>query len=108
MAKYNKGESGNTRGRPKGTPNKTTDEAKHIINRIVDKSLSWAEEDILTIRKKDPIRAFELAMKLMEYAYPKLKSIDVKGTMDVNTKIEKIVVEIKTNQNGKVENNTKS
>jgi hypothetical protein len=95
MAKYNKGESGNSRGRPKGTPNKTTEEAKSIINRIVDKSLSWAEEDIQALRKKDPIRAFELAMKLMEYAYPKLKSVDVKGTMDVNTKIEKIVIEIK-------------
>lgn len=105
---FEKGKSGNPKGRKKGVTNKTTDEAKHIINRIVDKSLGWAEEDILAIRKKDPIRAFELAMKLMEYAYPKLKSIDVKGTMDVNTKIEKIVVEIKTNQNGTMENNTKS
>lgn len=94
---FAKGKSGNPTGRKKGVANKTTDEAKHIINRIVDKSLGWAEEDILAIRKKDPIRAFELAMKLMEYAYPKLKSIDVKGTMDVNNKIEKIVVEIKRN-----------
>jgi hypothetical protein len=87
-----------TGGRSRGTANKTTEEAKTIINRIVDKSLVWAEEDIEKIRKKDPIRGFELAMKLMEYAYPKLKSIDVKGTMDVNAKIDKIVIEIKKNE----------
>jgi hypothetical protein len=90
-------EKGNRKsgGRRKGVQNKTTEEAKTIINRIVDKSLAWAEEDIEKIRKKDPIRGFELAMKLMEYAYPKLKAIDIKGSMDVNAKIDKIVIEVK-------------
>jgi hypothetical protein len=86
-------------GRKKGTRNKTTDEAKSIINRIVDKSLGWAEQDIEKIRKQDPIKGFELAMKLMEYAYPKLKSIDINGAMDVNHKVEKIVIEIKNGNN---------
>jgi hypothetical protein len=80
------------KGRPKGTQNKTSMEAKSIINRIVDKSLEWAEEDIEKLRKKDPIRAFELAMKLMDYAYPKLKSIEMKA--EVSNKIEQIVVNI--------------
>ena len=93
MAKFEKGNKVSI-GRPKGKPNKVTDEAKSIINRIVDRSLSWAEEDIQKIRKQDPIRGFELAMKLMEYAYPKLKSIDISGAMDVKHKIEKITIEI--------------
>jgi hypothetical protein len=80
------------KGRPKGTQNKTSIEAKSIINRIVDKSLEWAEEDIEKLRKKDPIRAFELSMKLMDYAYPKLKSIEMKA--EVSSKIEQIVVNI--------------
>jgi hypothetical protein len=80
------------KGRPKGTQNKTSMEAKSIINRIVDKSLEWAEEDIEKLRKKDPIRAFELSMKLMDYAYPKLKSIEMKA--EVTSKIEQIVVNI--------------
>jgi hypothetical protein len=80
------------KGRPKGTQNKTSIEAKSIINRIVDKSLEWAEEDIEKLRKKDPIRAFELSMKLMDYAYPKLKSIEMKA--EVTSKIEQIVVNI--------------
>lgn len=101
MARYNKGESGNLRGRPKGKPNRTTEEAKSIINRIVDKSLTWAEEDIEKLRKKEPIRAFELAMKLMEYAYPKLKSIDVNGTLDVNQRIEKVVIQVKKTNDDK-------
>jgi hypothetical protein len=54
--------------------------------------LEWAEEDIEKLRKKDPIRAFELSMKLMDYAYPKLKSIEMKA--EVTSKIEQIVVNI--------------
>ena len=99
-----KGQSGNPNGRKKGKANRTTEEAKSIINRIVDKSLTWAEEDIEKLRKKEPIRAFELAMRLMEYAYPKLKSIDVNGTMEVNQRIEKVVIEVKKNE----QNNTHS
>jgi hypothetical protein len=103
---FQKGQSGNPNGRRKGQPNKVTDEAKSIINRIVDKSLTWAEQDIEKLRKKEPIKAFELAMRLMEYAYPKLKSIDVNGTLDVNQRIEKVVIQIKKNDDSKHRDNT--
>jgi hypothetical protein len=98
MAKFEKGNRASN-GRPKGKPNKVTEEAKSIINRIVDRSLTWAEEDIQKIRKQDPIKGFELAMKLMEYAYPKLKSVDINGALDVKHKIEKITIEIKNGNN---------
>jgi hypothetical protein len=91
MAKFEKGNEVG-RGRPKGAKNRTTEEAKSIINRIVDKSLTWAEEDIEKLRKKDPIQAFQLAMKLMEYAYPKLKSVEMKAEID--NKISQINVTI--------------
>ena len=91
MAKFEKGNEVG-RGRPKGAKNRTSEEAKSIINRIVDKSLTWAEEDIEKLRKKDPIQAFQLAMKLMEYAYPKLKSVEMKAEID--NKISQINVTI--------------
>ena len=33
-------------------------------------------------------------MRLMEYAMPKMRSIDVKGTMEVNAKIQSINLNI--------------
>jgi hypothetical protein len=36
----------------------------------------------------------ELAMKLMEYSLPKLRSIDIQGSMEVNAKIQQISINI--------------
>jgi hypothetical protein len=36
----------------------------------------------------------ELSLKLLEYTIPKLKSIDINGSMDVNAKIQQISINI--------------
>ena len=50
--------------------------------------------DLEELKKSDPVKALELSMKLMEYAMPKMRSIDVKGTMEVNAKIQSINLNI--------------
>ena len=91
-------EKGDTRinraGRKKGVPNRTTEQAKLSIQRAVNGVLDTMQSDLQEIKKKDPIKAMELAIKLLEYTIPKLKSVDLKGTVDVNQKIQQISIHI--------------
>jgi hypothetical protein len=50
--------------------------------------------DLIEIKKRDPVKAMELAIKLLEYSIPKLKSIDLQGSLEVNAKIQSINLNI--------------
>lgn len=84
----------NRSGRKAGSINRTTEAAKLTITRAVNGILDTMHQDLLEIKKKDPIKAMELSLKLLEYTIPKLKSIDVNGSMDINAKIQQISINI--------------
>lgn len=84
----------NKGGRPKGIPNRSTEELKQTLVNIANNTLDKVEADLEKIRKKNPARAIELSFKLLEYVAPKLKSIDVSGHMEIENRIEKITVNI--------------
>ena len=83
-----------SKGRPNGVPNRSTEQAKLTIQRAVNGILDTMHDDLKEIKKRDPVRAMELAIKLLEYSIPKLKSVDLKGTMEVNAKIQQISIHI--------------
>jgi hypothetical protein len=87
-------EKGNklSKGRPKGAVNRSTEMMKVTIARAVDNTLNTLSADLDKIRKKDPERAIELALKLMEYTLPKLSRTEVKA--EVNQRIEQITVNV--------------
>jgi hypothetical protein len=87
-------EKGNklSKGRPKGALNRSTEMMKVTIARAVDNTLNTLTADLEKIRKKDPERAIELALKLMEYTLPKLSRTEVKA--EVNQRIEQITVNV--------------
>jgi hypothetical protein len=89
-------EKGNklSKGRPAGVPNRTTEQAKLTIQRAVNGVLDTMQKDLQEIKKKDPVKAMELAIKLLEYSIPKLKSVDVKGTMDIKQQIQQISIHV--------------
>jgi hypothetical protein len=99
-----KGQSGNPKGRVKGTPNKTTAEIKEIITRIVGNQLEHIEKDLDKIRKSDPAEAMRLSQKFIEYVLPKQSKIDLEG--ELTHKVEKVVIEIKNNNDSKHRDNT--
>ena len=84
----------NRTGRKKGVPNRTTAEAKLTIQRAVNGVLDTMHKDLLEIKKKDPVKAMELSIKLLEYTIPKLKSVDVQGSMEINQKIQQISIHV--------------
>lgn len=82
----------NRSGRKPGVPNRTTEAAKLTIQRAVNGILDTIQSDLQEIKKDNPIKAMELAIKLLEYTIPKLKSVDIQGTLDVNQRIQQISV----------------
>jgi hypothetical protein len=93
MGKFEKGHQLAT-GRPKGSLNRTTEMMRLNIARAVNNTLDTIQTDLAEIKKTNPEKAMELAMKLMEYSLPKLRSIDIQGTMEVNAKIQQISINI--------------
>jgi hypothetical protein len=79
-------------GRPKGAINRSTEMMKLTIARAVDNTLNTLSADLEKIRKEDPERAIELALKLMEFTLPKLSRTEMKGEID--HKIQQISVNI--------------
>lgn len=87
-------EKGNklAKGRPKGAINRSTEMMKLTIARAVDNTLNTLSADLEKIRKDDPERAIELALKLMEFTLPKLSRTEMRAEID--QRIQSISVNI--------------
>ena len=93
MGKFEKGHQ-LSKGRPKGAVNRSTEEMKLTLARAVNNTLNTISDDLQNIKKKDPVKAMELALKLMEYTMPKMRAIDINGSLEVDQRIHQITVNI--------------
>lgn len=91
MAKFEKGNK-LSKGRPPGALNRSTEMMKLTLARAANRTLDNLSDDLEKIRKKDPERAIELALKMMEYIMPKLARTEVKA--EVEQRIQQITVNI--------------
>lgn len=82
----------NRAGRPVGALNRSTEQMKINLARATNNTLNHLSEDLEKIRKKDPEKAIELALKLMEYTLPKLSRTEVKA--EIEQRIQQISVNI--------------
>ena len=90
---FKKGDSNiNKAGRPVGALNRSTEQMKLNLARATNNTLNHLSEDLEKIRKKDPEKAIELALKLMEFTLPKLSRTEMKAEID--TRIQAINVNI--------------
>ena len=103
MAKFQKGENwkGNKLGRPKGSLNRTTEQAKLSIARIANYGLENFKEDLEKIREKDPVEAAKLSIRLLEFIVPKQKAVEMRAEID--QRIHQITVNV--NRSGSDEHN---
>lgn len=101
-------QKGNTKkgGRQKGTPNKTTAQIKDMITELVGNQMEKWPVVINKMMKDDPVEAMKITGRLIDYVLPKQTKIDLEG--ELKHKVEKIVIEIKRGNDGKMENDTKS
>ena len=77
-----KQQTNNPKGRPAGSPNKSTALAREAIARFVDgnshKLQQWLD-DIATSEKHGPKVAFDCFMQVAEYHVPKLARVEQVG-----------------------------
>jgi hypothetical protein len=79
-------------GRPKGTPNKATTEAREAVKAILDSNLPYIQSWILAtaegimddetgkyIVAPNPAKACDIVQNMVEYAVPKLARTEVVG-----------------------------
>jgi hypothetical protein len=93
MARF---EKGNTfgKGRPRGATNRSTEMMKLNVARAVNLGLDYLKDDYEKIRKEDPAKALQILTKLMDFALPRMKAVDMEIKGEINTKIEKIQIEV--------------
>lgn len=82
----------NRAGRKPGALNRSTEQMKLTIARATNQALDTISADLAEIRKKDPEKAIELALKLMEYTLPKLSRTEMKA--EIEQKIQQVSVNI--------------
>lgn len=63
-----KGHTGNPNGRPKGKPNKVTQEIRVWLASVIDKNRRQIESDLKALEPKERLLILE---KLMQYVIPK-------------------------------------
>ena len=82
----------NRGGRPVGALNRSTEQMKLNLARATNNTLNYLSEDLEKIRKKDPERAIELSLKMMEYVIPKLGRTEIKA--EIEQRVQQISVNI--------------
>jgi len=68
-----KGQTGNPRGRPKGTPNKITTNLRQWVNDLLNDNRQTFEGDLKQLEPHQRVAIFE---KMLSYALPKLQSVE--------------------------------
>ena len=91
---FKKGESGNPKGKKKGTPNKKTAEARELFLNTLEGQVENIEDAFQKVLEKSPEKYLDLLSKYMQYFIPKKTEQDIKaevsGTFDFNEAIKRL------------------
>lgn len=105
---FEKGKSGNPKGKKPGQQNKATLEFKEAVNKLLDfatpQMVGWLEE----VAQENPEKALDHVYKFAQFAYPLLARQTLSGDPEnpiVYKKIEDILADIDGQTSGLPEDN---
>ena len=93
---FKKGQSGNIKGRTKGTPNRTTKQLRESITSFLDNNFQRLENDFELLTPRDRIKFY---CDLLQYGLPNLQTVQLETDFDhlTDTELDKIINELKSN-----------
>jgi hypothetical protein len=93
---FKKGQSGNIKGRTKGTPNRVTKQLRESISSFLDNNFQRLEKDFDLLTPRDRIKFY---CDLLQYGLPKLQTVQLETDFDhlTDTELDKIINELKSN-----------
>jgi hypothetical protein len=93
---FKKGQSGNIKGRTKGSPNRVTKQLRESIASFLDNNFQRLENDFELLPPRDRIKFY---CDLLQYGLPKLQSVQLESDFEYLTdmQIDKIINELKSN-----------
>lgn len=86
---FKPGESGNPNGRPKGTPNKDTQQIKDAYLALIQGNLDQIQGWLDRVAERNPEKAFDMLMKLSPFVVPKKQEMDLNIENPINILIPK-------------------
>lgn len=88
-----KGKTGNPNGRPKGSPNKTTQSVREWLTRLIDDNREQIRKDLAALEPKERLQVLE---KFMQYTVPKMQSVEARVDIDrlSDSQIDQVINEL--------------
>lgn len=88
-----KGKTGNPNGRPKGSPNKTTQSVLEWLTRLIDDNREQIRKDLAALEPKERLQVLE---KFMQYTVPKMQSVEARVDIDrlSDSQIDQVINEL--------------
>ena len=79
---FKKGQSGNPKGRKKGTPNKTTEEIRQAFQMLIESSLPDIQKWLKQVAANNPEKALQIVEKYSDFILPKLQRTELSSGGD--------------------------
>lgn len=76
------------KGRPKGSPNKSTKEIRDAFQCFVEDNTDKMQEWLERVAEKNPAKALELLGGLSEYILPKLSRTEIEAKVEVTDEVD--------------------
>lgn len=92
MSKFTKGQSGNPKGRPKGSANKTTNTIREAFTKLVEDNLENMTTWLESVADTNPREALNIINQMAEYTTPKLARVENK--IETDEEINEVKIEI--------------